>query len=89
MIKKNASELVKEFHKDHSLWSVLTEWIKNKNKQLLLNTQNIKNIVVWEQQENTAQSIQSFIVQEQQEDTAWIMIWNTQTQRIWLCYMIQ
>ena len=47
MIKKNASELIKKFHKNHSLQSVSAEWVKNENKQLSLNTWNTRSIVVW------------------------------------------
>ena len=31
-IKKNTSILIKKFHEDHSLWSVLIEWIKEENQ---------------------------------------------------------
>ena len=38
MIKKNTSALIKEFHQDHSLWSALTEWVKEENQWLLSDT---------------------------------------------------
>ena len=44
MIKKDTSILIKEFHEDHSLWSVSTEWIKEENWWLFLNTWFTKQI---------------------------------------------
>ena len=43
-IKKNASILIKKFHEDHSSQSVLTEWIKEENWQLLSDTWFTKQI---------------------------------------------
>ena len=41
MIKKDASEELKEFHENHFSWSVLTEWIKEENKWLSSDTWNM------------------------------------------------
>ena len=32
MIKKDALILIKKFYQDHSLWSALTEWVKEENQ---------------------------------------------------------
>ena len=88
IIKKNVFELMKEFHKDHSSWFVSVEWVKNENKWLLSNTWSTRSVIVQEQQKNTAWSTWNLVVQEQQKNTAQIIIWNTQTQRIWLYYII-
>ena len=45
IIKKNTSILIKEFHKNHSLWFALTEWIKEENQWLLSDTQFMKWIM--------------------------------------------
>ena len=40
--KKNASALIKKFHQDYSSQSVLIEWVKKENQQLLSKTQIMK-----------------------------------------------
>ena len=47
MIKKDAPEKLKEFHEDHLSWSVLTEWIKEENKWLPSDTQNMNTQNTW------------------------------------------
>ena len=49
MIKKDASEELKEFHEDHFLQSVPAEWIKEENKQLSSDTQNMNTWNTWTQ----------------------------------------
>ena len=44
IIKKNASILIKEFHENHSSWSVPAEWIKKENQWLLSDTWFTKQI---------------------------------------------
>ena len=41
MIKKDAPEGLKEFHEDHLSQPALTDWIKEENKQLPPDTQNM------------------------------------------------
>ena len=47
MIKKDVPKELKEFHEDHLLQSVLTEWIKEENKQLSSDTWNMNTQITW------------------------------------------
>ena len=51
MIKKDASEELKEFHEDHFSWSASAEWIKEGNKQLSSDTQNMNTQITQTQRE--------------------------------------
>ena len=47
MIKKDVFKKLKEFHENHFLWSASAEWIKEKNKQLSSDTQNMNTWITW------------------------------------------
>ena len=47
MIKKDASELVKEFHEDHPTWSVTMKWTCDGNKRSLPDTWDTWIMKMW------------------------------------------
>ena len=53
MIKKDASEELKEFHDDHLSQSALADWIKEENKWLSSDTQNMNTWNTWTQRERS------------------------------------
>ena len=73
-IKKNTSALIKEFHQDHSSWSVSTEWIKEENWWLLSNTWIMKTWIMKTKKNMKLTEIMTSILIEMK---TWNSTWNT------------